>query len=353
MDAEGIRQVAAMYGSPVDPRRNDLHINCPFGFYHSRGVDTSQGLSVKIAPGRRSAAYCFSCKSSGTLSYVFNTAAKLDSSFLDVAEFVASRDGPSLSGALGSLQERDDVRNETPGTNWGRYASRCARLVPHYLVDRGIVRADVRRWQLGFDQETQRAVYPVKDEHGKIVGCLRRAVHAQQEPRYLDTPGAMVWKKQVFYGEHRIDRTRSVAYVVEGPMGAIWTARALPNVLGMMGASTGIEEGRLEKLKRWGIRTVVLVLDSDKAGREAVYGWWTPKNEFVPGLRQLLRPHFVVKVARLPDGKDPDDIPSGELLRVVREAKYLEAETHLTGRTGPFTLTPSKSLTEFLKDRRR
>jgi hypothetical protein len=341
VDAKTIEEVAAMYGSPVDPRRGNVHINCPWGRYHSKGIDTSQGLSVKIAPGGRSVAYCFSCRTKGTLAFVFSEAAKLDPSLSAVAQFILQRDGPSLSGALARLHDKDDERNEAPTTDWNTYASYCARQVPAYLVERGVVKADIYKWRLGFDPEMQRAIFPVRDETGNVVGALRRAVHASQDPRYLDTPGAFLWKKSVFYGEHDIDRTVTTAIVVEGPMATIFSARLFPNVLGMMGADTGIEEERLEKLQRWGVKTLILMLDADDKGTSAVYGQQAPDGEWLPGLKEKLRRYFVVKVAKLPrtpDGKklDADDVVRADptaLRRIVEGASYLEAST-LTGGPG-------------------
>jgi len=350
-----------MYSSPVSLRRKDVHINCPFGSYHSKGIDSSQGLSVKIAPGGRSVAYCFSCAASGSLAFVFEEAAKLDPSYLDVAQFISLRDGPSLSGSLARLSPGEQVANEVPTHDWRVYASRCARRVPRYLVERGIVKADVVRWQLGFDDDLQRAIFPVRDENNVIVGCLRRSVYADQQPKYKDTPGAVVWKKDVFYGEHRIDHTLDTAYIIEGPMGVIFAARLFLNVLGMHGADTGIEGARLKKLQRWGIRTVVLMLDSDKKGKEAVYGRWLgsgKKREWKAGLRDELRPYFIVKVAKLPPGEDPDDVVRRDptaLRRIVSAAAYLEAPKHLTGESQSASLsTPIEGSTfmEYMTKRR-
>jgi DNA primase len=353
MDARGIEEVAAMYGSPVDPRRKDLHINCPWGRYHSKGIDTSQGLSVKVAPGQRSVAYCFSCHTKGTLLFVFTEAAKLDPAFMPVAQFILQRDGASLSGALARLHD-EERQQEAPTTDWNTYAAACARQVPEYLIQRGIVKADIYKWRLGFDAQQQRAIFPVRDENGNAVGALRRAVHKDQEPRYLDTPGAFVWKKRVFYGEHDIDRTVSTAIIVEGPMGAIFAARLFPNVLAMMGADTGCNETRLEKLQRWGVKNLILMLDSDDKGRTAVYGRQAPDGDWIPGLKELLRRHFVVKVAKLPPKEDPDDVVRRDptaLQKIVAGAAYLEATT-LTGgsESGKVTAPQRGMLTSDIKD---
>jgi len=356
VDAGTIAEVAALYGSPVDPRRKDSHINCPFGQFHRKGFDSSQGLSVKIVEGGKSPAWCFSCNTHGTLAHVFAKAAELDDAYLAAAEFIAKNDGASLGGALARFS-RVEIDNETPNSDWTSYAGRCARLIPPYLLSRGIIQTDIVNFQLGYDDRMERAVFPVKDADKKVVGCIRRAVVDGQNPKYLDTPGAAAWKRTVFYGEHRIDRTISTAYLVEGPMGTIFASRIYPNVLGIMGASTGIGEVRLEKLKSWGVKLIILMLDSDKAGQEAVYGRWDPHGKFLPGLRQRLRPHFAVKIATLPEKQDPDDLVrrNPNLLReVVSGAKYLVADAGLTGVARGVTLPTPKTgntltITDYLR----
>lgn len=350
-----------MYGSPTEARRGNVHINCPFGLYHSKGIDTSQGLSVKIVPNGRSVAFCFSCHAKGLLSFVFDEAAKLDSGFVAVAQFITSRDGPSLSGALARLRDDGEVQ-EVPTSDWAAYASRCARQVPVYLVNRGIIQEDVRKWLLGFDVEYQRAIFPVRDETGKIVGALRRGVHDGQDPKYLDTPGAFLWKKTVFYGEHNIDNTVSTAIAVEGPMGTVFTARLFPNVLGMMGADTGFGPERLAKLQKWGIKTLILMLDADEKGYSSVYGKRLPDGEWDPGYRDQLRRYFVVKVAKLPrtpEGKklDPDDVVRADptaLRTIISSAAYLEATNLTGGSEHGKTPMPQRGVAfmDFLKDRK-
>ena len=106
------------------------------------------------------------------------------------------------------------------------------------------------------------------------------------------------------------------------------------------------------------MKTVVLILDADKAGHAAVYGYDTPKQEHVPGLRDLLRRYFVVKVAQLPHGEDPDDVVRRDptaLQQIVRDAAYLK-KVNLTGALDPVTVSgPSRvrqGISSYLKSRR-
>lgn len=357
MDASGIKVLAGLYGSGIDASRpGNLHINCPFGRWHSRGVDNSQGLSVKVAEGQRSVAFCHSCGTSGSLSYVFEEATKADPFYADAFAFVLENDGASLSAALSRLERvraAGGVRHEVPTEDWAGYAARCSRLVPAYLIDRGITQEDVRRWCLGYDEDLQRAIFPVWNERGRVVGCLRRALHEGQDPKYKDTPGADSWKKTTFYGEHRVDATLRVGHLVEGPMDVIFPSRFLPNVLGFMGSSTGIEGERLEKLRRW-FDVLIFLFDPDKGGRKAIHGHINPKGKLIPGLRGKMRRWFVVKEGDMPEGYDPCELVRHDptmLQHVVRNAKYLGPDSPLTSDSVQATVAPV-ALRDYLAARR-
>jgi hypothetical protein len=220
-----------------------------------------------------------------------------------------------------------------------RYVARCSRTTCQYILDRGLVASDLQRWRVGYDEGPTRigqswirwrAVFPIWDETGALVGASMRTV-VDEPPKYRDWP--MTPKAEVFYGEHRVDTTRAEVILVEGILDVVVASRYFPNVLGLLGAKTGCGPTRLEKLRRW-TRQVTLVLDSDRAGSEAVEGkvrTWTDRRgrkreKKTPGLLDILRRHFVVRVAELPAGMDPADLREGVVPYVAR-ARYLGLET--------------------------
>ena len=160
------------------------------------------------------------------------------------------------------------------------------------------------------------------------MGCTMRTVLPDgfDPPKYRDWPGLP--KGDVFYGEHRVDTTRQEVYIVEGILDAVVAGRYLPNTIALLGANTGLGPVRLEKLRRWCNR-ITLILDPDTAGSEAVEGTvrqWTWRGRTYrkkePGMRDVLRRHFVVRVVELPEGLDPADLREG-VVEHVRKARYL------------------------------
>lgn len=294
----------------------------------------------KLGP---SVCYCFSCGISGSIETVFTLAHELLGGFELALEFIRANDKGGLGQALGALAHArvggGDNRRRAP-TDIDRYAANCSRLVPTYLTERrGVIRSDVERWKIGFDPElcpeawngkAGAAVFPCWDEQKKLVGCSRRTVWDGVEPKFYDTPG--VWKSEVFYGEHDLDLTIEEGVLVEGVLGTIFARRVLPNSLGVLGvAGNDLGDVRLTKLRRW-FRKLTLLYDNDPVGRNVVDGKLDPKGRWIPGLRQVLRREFVVKVGRLPtewagrktkDPADYGDDTAEVLLRAVRNAEYL------------------------------
>lgn len=337
MELEGIQHLARLMGSPVDGKGLNVRICCPMPVGHRGGVDTAPSLSIKVT-AEQSPCRCFGCGATGTLLQVFAEALGEND---PIVEFIRETDKGGLSAAFARIRlKKDDGPTDTPYRTWVRYVAECSRQVPGYLVERGVVRADVKKWMLGYDAERGYAVFPVWDEDGRLVGASRRAVSEEQIPKSLDTPGLP--KQEVFYGEHLVDATRQEVHIVEGPLDAVFASRVLPNVLGMLGAHTGIGPVRLAKLRRWA-RVVTLVMDGDESGREAVYGKTLPRRRCrVPGLLELLRPYFVVRIAELPEGEDPASMNGQALVQAVKGASYLMRRAR-----SPVSKFPSKGVSKF------
>lgn len=344
MDRDGIMHlVYEHFGGRFETRPRDIHVPCPFAplarrpdgsLIHQGGYDRKMGFSIKIDDHGPSFAFCHGCGAAGTLVKVLEQAQGLVGELQDAVAYVAANDKGGLEGAFARLrrQPMQHIDARTVGMDQEEldiYIARCTGRVHQYCVDRGLVRRDVEKHQIGFDAELGRVVLPIWDETGRIVGATRRTVHDDVMPSYLDTSGLK--KADVFYGEHDIDLTRRHVRLVEGPFDRVFASRVLPNVLAVMGAKTGLTRDgysptRLAKLRRWADKVTIL-FDPDKVGREAVYGWYDRKGEWVSGLRDVLRAGLVVRVGWLPEGWDPGkagQLNPALLVQADRDAKYLE-----------------------------
>ncbi len=151
-----------------------------------------------------------------------------------------------------------------------------------------------------YDMLRGRITFPIQDPRGRVIGFGGRAIGADQEPKYLNSPESPVFRKrQAFYGfpiALEPIRKKDRAVVVEGYFDWIALARAgVEEAVATCGTSLTEEHAR--NLKRRS-RNVVLLFDGDEAGQRAM----------LRALEVLLPEGLRVSATALPAGMDPDDL---------------------------------------------
>ena len=172
-----------------------------------------------------------------------------------------------------------------------------------------------------YDRFRHRIMVPIRDVHGHVIGFGARALHSDQQPKYLNTPQTPLFEKSsVLYGldvARRSIRPRGKAIIVEGYMDVLACHQAgEDNVVASMG--TALTEPQIKQLRRY-TSTIVLALDADAAGqaatlrglsqaREALDREWVPVLAPSGLVRHEARLAVDLRVMTLPEGKDPDDV---------------------------------------------
>lgn len=196
---------------------------------------------------------------------------------------------------------------------------RLLGYTPEEIVEAGVaVISDNGRT---YDRFRNRLVIPIFDERGRIIGFGARALAAEDNPKYLNSPQTPLFDKSAtLFGLHlarRAIREGEVAVIVEGYMDAIQAHQAgFSNVVAQMG--TALTSLQLKQLSKYA-RRLVLALDPDVAGAKATMRGLdvvrkaseTIKDFFDMGAavyRQASRLDLDMRVVILPEGKDPDDL---------------------------------------------
>lgn len=149
-----------------------------------------------------------------------------------------------------------------------------------------------------YDRFRGRLMFPIHDGQGKVVGFGGRAI-AEASPKYLNSPETILFNKgKLLFNLHRARkeiRRLQQAVLFEGYMDVIsaWQA-GIHNGVATLGTALSKEQARV--LQRIAGQ-VILCYDSDAAGVEAA----------VKGAEILVQAGCTVKVAKMPDGMDPDD----------------------------------------------
>ena len=162
-----------------------------------------------------------------------------------------------------------------------------------------------------YDRFRSRVIFPIRDQNGHAVGLGGRLLEGDG-PKYLNSPATPLFdKSRTLY---LIDKAKGAirksgqAVIVEGYTDALMAHQAgFDNVVASLG--TALTPGQVALLTRYASR-IVLAYDVDAAGEKA----GTLGVTALAGLIGQLQADTSgvkledVRVARLPDGKDPDEV---------------------------------------------
>ena len=288
--------------------------------------------------------YCFGCQAGGD---AFQFLMKIDNlGFMDAAAKLADKLCIPLPEKEQTPQEaareretrelyrinemaRDFYHNCLTKTGYGEEARR-------YLADRGLSADATAAFRLGFappgwdkltvafrekgireellvkaglssprpagdgyyDRFRNRIMFPISDARGRVVGFGGRVIDDSQ-PKYLNSPETALFnKRHILFALAQAAQAISdtgQAIVVEGYMDAITAHMAgVRHVVASLGTAFTPEQARLLAKQA---REIVFAYDSDAAGQNAT----------LRALETVRKLGITVRVASVPDGKDPDD----------------------------------------------
>ncbi len=151
-----------------------------------------------------------------------------------------------------------------------------------------------------YDRFRSRIMFPLADVRGRVLGFGARAMREEQRPKYLNTSDNDLYHKGLhLYGADlaRAHATRAGEVILcEGYTDVIALHQAgMRNAVGLMGtALTGEQVGELARMSQ----TVLLALDADSAGQEAM----------LKAFRLANKRKLDLRVVMLPPGTDPADL---------------------------------------------
>ena len=281
--------------------------------------------------------HCFGCQTGGN---VFTFVMKMENlTFPESVTFLAEKAGIKIESAEGS-EEKKNLRRTLLGANNAAvdYFHRNltgTKKVTDYLAKRGISETSIKKFKLGYAQNSpdalknilkkegftedvlfksgllrlseekgfyydyfrNRIIFPILNPRGECLAFGGRVLDDAM-PKYLNSSESFLYHKgKVLYGlslaKEAINKEKKVI-IVEGYFDLIKLSQAgLKNVVAPLGTALTLEHIRL--LRRW-TENIVLCPDGDEAGTKSA----------CRGLELLLEEGLKVKVMVIPEGYDPD-----------------------------------------------
>jgi DNA primase len=301
--------------------------------------------SFGIDPGQK-VYYCFGCQASGDVFTFVQETEGVD--FKGALELLAERYGVELQ------REEEDPREAEKRRQRERLLELLSRTTAYYerflweseeaarareyLLGRGLGEEVLREFRVGYapsawdrvllasrrggfseqelyatglaqrskengrpyDRFRSRIMFPLADVRGRVLGFGARATREEQRPKYLNTSDNEIYHKgSQLYGADlaRAHATKAGEVILcEGYTDVIALHQAgMRNTVGLMGtALTGDQVGELARMAQ----TVLLALDADSAGQEAM----------LKAFRLANKRNLELRVVMLPAGTDPADL---------------------------------------------
>lgn len=333
--------------------------------------------------------HCFGCGVGGN---VIDFVMQMESCDRDRAiEILAQKAGLKMPDNLGDIKEIEQQKKEKSqmikALNLTKehykknlYLS-CAKDAQNYLKKRGFKKSDLENFEIGyahnndvikylksenipfeilekagiagisngreFDYQSNRLVFPILNSYGECVGFSGRIMLPNDErSKYKNTQQSLVFdKSSCVYGIHlvkKIKKERNIdkIIIVEGQIDVItMNSNGFSPTVACLG--TALTAKHAKELKRF-CDNVTLLFDGDEAGKKAA----------IRAIDILVENELTVKVAKLPNGYDPDEFLKAfgkeKMQSLIDNAKYY-VEYLLDVRKEQFNLNEPNEKSKYIK----
>ena len=230
---------------------------------------------------------------------------------------------PESSAILHYLQQRG--LSDAVIRRFGIGAAPPSAQVGHRLMEEGFTEEELiqaglmlRREGRTFDMFRNRAMFPIIDTYGNVLGFGGRAM-GDAMPKYLNTSDTPAFNKRyTVFAANLLRKARGLTRVilVEGYMDVVALSQfGVEGVAATLGTALTPEQARL--LHRFAPE-VYIAYDGDRAGQKAI----------LRGLEVLEGESVPVRVLDFPGGLDPDEFIRQEGLEAFQALKPISAVTY-------------------------
>ena len=233
--------------------------SCPFAAYtHAKGTDRRPSFGITKAPSH--IYHCFSCGQKGEIHKLPTVLEFLSNkSYQHLREYLWQTTNAFLTIEYEAPMVK--TLKEIPLGIYHRY--------PPMREWKCLTKKDINLWDIRYDEQFNRVLYPVFNSKGILYGIRGRSLTEKMFVSYthLVPHSADPKSKGIWFGEVFELKPNKALVIVEGERDAVLLKRFVSNVWASMGSSLSkAQEERLASMKC----PIVVFFDNDKAGQEGV-----------------------------------------------------------------------------------
>ena len=165
-----------------------------------------------------------------------------------------------------------------------------------YLINRGISKDIIDKFNIGYDPKLEAVVFPVYDEHGDLTLITKRSV--KDKKFYIDEDV----KKPVYLLDTIIKENIKTVYVCESQINALTLWSWGYPAIALIGTGS---VNQYPILNKSGIRNYILCFDGDEAG-----------DKGIERFKRNIRDDVFICVKKIPRTKDINDLKKDEFLQL-------------------------------------
>lgn len=255
------------------PNGSNIQTNCPF---HKQGQERNPSFGVN---GEKDKCHCFACGWSGSIEEMVSELFGYQDAGKFGKNWLVKRFNSVEIETRPNIMERFNGRNIKNGVLGGRRSSNICdkisnnqdsfiddeeldkyRYIHPYMYERGLTDEIIERFDIGYDRERKEITFPVRDIEGRCVFIAGRSVKGKffRLPKEKDKP--------VYQGYRFMSGNYKEAYITESFLNCLTCWKYGKPAMALIGTGNEKQYKILEKLP---VRTYILALDPDEAGRKA------------------------------------------------------------------------------------
>lgn len=265
------------------PNGINIQTNCPF---HKGGQERKPSFGINIENGK---CHCFTCGWSGDITTLISEL----NGYLDEGRFgkrwlVKRFNSLEIEGRPALFTNMRGLKNNAQKPVISEEELDSYRYIHPYMYERELTDEIIEQFDIGYDQKRDCITFPIKDIEGDVVFVATRSTKS----KFFGLPKGL--NKPIYCAELFTSGKYNEAYIVESFFNCLTCWKYGKPAMALIGTGNYEQYKILERLP---VRSYILALDPDEAGRKATLRF-----------RSNVKGKIIKELEYIEEGKDINDL---------------------------------------------